>query len=381
MHRYILSDVFKNAAGVATQPEPVAAGPAFDKNHPFMATLTAAECLSGDTSAKRVNHIELCLAGGGEELDYSVGDALGVWPMNCPAEVKAILATTGLTGGETVQLKTGPAPLRAALLTRLDIQTVTPKTLEAWGVQKTGEDDHAIDLLKAGLSLDAQQLVDGLRPLQPRLYSISSSPKAHPGEVHLTVGEVHYDMYDSSRKGVASTYLGTRLSEGGCVGVYVQKSAHFHIPDDDSVPLIMIGPGTGIAPFRAFLEDREARAAKGKNWLFFGDQHEACDYLYRDQIEAWRQSGVLDKASLAWSRDGDEKVYVQSLLKQHGSEVFQWLEDGAAVYVCGDASRMAADVDRTLRQIIMEHGHKTEEEAATYVDVLTASHRYQRDVY
>lgn len=374
------SEPFKNAAGAAAAPEPVS-GPAFDKNHPFIATLTAVERLSGEASAKSVNHIELCLAGGGEDLDYSVGDALGVWPMNCPDEVKAILACTGFSGKETVTLKSGPAPLRAALLARLDIQTVVPKTLEAWDVEKTGDDDHIIDLLQVAGTLDPQGLVDGMRPLQPRLYSISSSPKSHPGEVHLTIGEVRYDKHGSHRKGVASTYLGNRLIEGGSVGVYVQKSAHFHIPDDDSVPLIMIGPGTGVAPFRAFLEEREARGAKGKNWLFFGDQHEACDYLYRDQIEAWSKTGVLDKVSLAWSRDGDEKVYVQSLLKQNSAEVYNWLENGAAIYICGDAKHMAADVDRALREIIAEEGGKTDEEATSYLEALTATHRYQRDVY
>ncbi|MEL7175155.1 MAG: flavodoxin domain-containing protein [Pseudomonadota bacterium] len=375
------SDPFKNAAGAAAAPEPVEAGPAFDKNHPFMATLTTAERLSGETSAKCVNHIELSLAGGGEDLNYSVGDALGVWPMNCPDEVDAILTECSFTGKETVMLKSGPASLRAALLTRLDLQTITPKTLEVWNVVKRSDDDHIIDLLHEGIALDPQKLADGMRALQPRLYSISSSPKAHPGEVHLTIGEVRYDMYDTDRKGVASTYLGDRLVEGGSIGVYVQKSAHFHIPDDDTQPLIMIGPGTGIAPFRAFLEEREARSAEGKNWLFFGDQHEDCDYLYRAEIDAWRGAGLLDNLSLAWSRDSNEKVYVQTLLKEAGEEVYAWLENGAAIYVCGDASRMAADVDKALRDIIMIHGQKTEAEAAAYVDVLTSSHRYQRDVY
>ncbi|WP_136439484.1 diflavin oxidoreductase [Pacificoceanicola onchidii] len=375
------STPFKSAAGAASAPEPTTAGPAFDKTHPFMATLIASDRLSGAASAKCVNHIELSLAGGGEDLDYAVGDALGVWPMNCPREVQQVLDATGLSGKETVTLKTGPAPLRAALLTRLDLQTVTPKTLEAWGVEKKADDDHIIDLLQAGPGLDAQALADGMRALQPRLYSISSSPKAHPGEVHLTVGEVRYAMHDSDRKGVASTYLGERLAVGGSLGVYVQKSAHFHIPEDDSVPLIMIGPGTGIAPFRAFLEEREARGADGRNWLFFGDQHEACDYLYREQIEGWIENGVLDKASLAWSRDTADKVYVQTLLKQDGKAVFEWLESGAAVYICGDASRMATDVDRTLREIIAEHGGKTDVEVAAYMDQLTATHRYQRDVY
>ena len=375
------SDLFKSAAGAALPPEPVAAGPAFDKNHPFMATLSVAQRLSGTASAKSVNHIELSLAGGGEDLSYDVGDALGVWPINCRKEVQEVLIATGFSGKETVMLKTGSTPLRAALLTRLDLQTVTPKTLEAWGVEKNGEDDQIIDLLQAGAVSDPQRLVDGMRALQPRLYSISSSPKTHPGEVHLTVGEVRYNLHGSDRKGVASTYLGERLVEGGSVGVYVQKSSHFHITADDTVPLIMIGPGTGIAPFRAFLEEREARRAEGRNWLFFGDQHEECDYLYREQIETWLEDGVLDRLSLAWSRDSAEKVYVQTLLKRDAQDVFDWLENGAAIYICGDANRMAADVDRALREIIMQQGGKSEFEAATYMETLAASHRYQRDVY
>lgn len=372
---------FKSAAGAGSAPEPATGGPAFDKSHPFMATLMVSDCLSGAASAKRVNHIELSLAGGGADLDYQVGDALGVWPVNCPDEVKALLAATGFTGAETVMLKTGPAALRSALLTRLDLTTVTPKTRETWGVEDVGESAQIIDLLQTGLDLDPQGLVDGLRPLQPRLYSISSSPKAHPGEVHLTVGEVHYELHGSPRKGVASTYLGARLAAGGAIGVYVQKSAHFHLPADDDQPLIMIGPGTGIAPFRAFLEERAARGATGRNWLFFGDQHAACDYLYRDQIEAWGADGLLTRTSLAWSRDGAEKVYVQTLLEQDGAEVFDWLEAGAAVYICGDASRMAADVDRSLRRIIATHGGKSDTEVGAYIDAMVKGHRYQRDVY
>ncbi|MEM8803597.1 MAG: hypothetical protein AAGF55_13780, partial [Pseudomonadota bacterium] len=224
-------------------------------------------------------------------------------------------------------------------------------------------------------------LVDSLRPLQPRLYSIASSPKAHPGEVHLTVGEVRYDLNERACKGVASTYLGDRLTAGGMVGVYVQKSAHFHPPADDSRPLIMIGPGTGIAPFRAFLEEREARGATGKNWLFFGDQHAACDYLYRAEIEAWQQSGVLDELSLAWSRDGQQKVYVQTLLEERADEVFAWLEESAAIYICGDASRMAVDVEKALLRVIAKGTGGDMDTAKAYLDAMSADHRYQRDVY
>ena len=337
--------------------------------------------MSGEDSAKCVNHVEISLAGGGVDLDYAAGDALGVWPVNCPSDVEAMLAAAGLSGRETVTLKAGPAQLRAALTTRLDLATVTPKTCEAFGLETAPEGAQVLDVVAAASEVSAQQLADGLRPLQPRLYSISSSPKAHPGEVHLTVGEVRYDLNGRACKGVASTYLGERLSEAGMLGVYVQKSAHFHRPSDDETPLIMIGPGTGIAPFRAFLEEREARGATGKNWLFFGDQHESCDYLYRDQIEAWQASGLLNELSLAWSRDGAEKVYVQTLLEARGAEVFAWLEEGAAIYICGDASRMAVDVEKALLRIIETGAGVDEAGARAYLDQLSSEHRYQRDVY
>ena len=377
------SEPFSAAAGsVSADAGGEEAGPLFDKNKPFIATLMVSDNLSGDESAKCVNHVEISLAGGTEELDYAVGDALGVWPVNCGDEVQAILAATGFSGSETVELKSGPASLRAALLTRLDITTVNAKALETWGLQSTDEQYQVIDVLNnTKLDLSAQTFVDGLRPLQPRLYSIASSPKAHPGEVHLTVGEVRYSLNDTDRKGVASTFLGERLAAGGSVGVYLQRSAHFHIPQDDNAPLIMIGPGTGIAPFRAFLEEREARQAEGRNWLFFGDQHEAQDYLYRDQIQGWQESGLLNNLSLAWSRDTAEKIYVQTKIKEQSEAFFAWLESGAYIYICGDASRMAADVDKAIRDVIAEQGGLDDDGVQAYMDKLVAEHRYQRDVY
>ncbi|MEL7026429.1 MAG: flavodoxin domain-containing protein [Pseudomonadota bacterium] len=377
------SEAFANASSGAAAPAVIDAEPAamFDKNRPFMASLLVSEKLSGEDSAKCVNHIEISLAGGGADLEYAAGDALGLWPVNCPEEVNALLKVAGLTGKETVELKTGPASLRAALSTRLDLATVTPKGLEALGLSEAPEGAQVFEVVSAIGSVEAQQLADALRPLQPRLYSISSSPKAHPGEVHLTVGEVRYDLGERACKGVASTYLGDRLAEGGMVGVYVQKSAHFHPPADDTKPLIMIGPGTGIAPFRAFLEEREARGASGKNWLFFGDQHEACDYLYKDSLEAWKDSGLISELSLAWSRDGDKKVYVQTLLEERGEEIFAWLEDGAAIYICGDASRMAVDVEKALLRIIEAGTGGDETSAKAYLDAMSSDHRYQRDVY
>lgn len=375
------SAVFRGAAGAATATaaEERAAPARFDKHHPFLATLIHRVGLNGEGSAKTVNHIELSLAGSGEDLDYEAGDALGVWALNDMAQVDAILDRTGLSGREVVVLKSGAATLRQALLRTLDLVTLTPGTAEAWGVS-AGRDVHLIDVLSE-VELSAQALVDGLRSLQPRLYSIASSPKKHPGEVHLTVSELHYTLHERPRQGLASNFLGSRLAPDGAVGVYLQRSAHFHLPADDATPLIMIGPGTGIAPFRAFLEERESRSATGRNWLFFGDRHAATDYLYREQLEAWSRSGLLTHLSLAWSRDSEHKVYVQHLIREAGAEFFRWLEDGAAIYICGDATRMAPDVERAILALIAEHGAVDAEAASNYLDRLRAAQRYQRDVY
>ena len=376
------AEAFKSAGGAPSAPAAEGASdrPEFDKSHPFLATLLRSECLSGDASAKRVNHIEISLAGGGQDLDYQVGDALGVWAPNDMAEVDAILAAAGFSGAEVVTLKSGQTSLRHALFKLCDLQVIPPSTAENWGRVHVAE-DHLIDYVMGGIAdLTPQGLVDGLRSAQPRLYSISSSPKKHPGEVHLTVGEVHYDRNDIARNGVASNFLGGRLQAGGSLGVYIQKAGHFYLPEDDATPLIMIGPGTGIAPFRAFLEEREMRGASGKNWLFFGDQHASCDFLYEETLSAWRDTGLLTKLDLAWSRDGAQKVYVQHLIEANGAEFFAWLQDGAAIYICGDATRMAADVEAAILNVIAAHG-PSDVEAPAYLEGLKSSHRYQRDVY
>ena len=382
---------FKDAAGTATAPVETSEeeDSPYTKNRPFLGTLTRCTRLSDKASAKAVNHIEISLASGCEPLSFEVGDALGVWPQNDPSEVDYVLQLARFSGFEIVEQNKGASSagasvsqtVRQALQHSLDLAVVTQASAEHWGVDWK-EGDQLVDILqRADTGYSPQHLVDGLRSLQPRLYSIASSPKSHPSEVHLTVGEVHYDLHDSPRKGVASTYLGNRLSTGGGLGVYVQKSSHFGLPADDQAPLIMIGPGTGIAPFRAFLEEREARKATGDNWLFFGDQHEATDFLYRDQLEEWQASGLLNQLSLAWSRDTSEKIYVQHLIRQHGKEFFTWLERGAAIYVCGDASRMAADVEAAIVDVIRDQGSLTDADAVTYLDELRKSARYQRDVY
>ena len=377
------TEIFQSAAGSSSAPAGgEEAGPVYTKNTPFIANQIDCYNLSGEASAKRVNHISISLAGGGADMHYDVGDALGVWPLNCPEEVEELLKVTGFTGREIIQQKSGPATLKVLLMTKLDIHTVNAKGLGAWGLIEAPDDYQVYDVM-AHLAddLDAQTFVDGLRPLQPRLYSIASSPKKHPGEVHLSIGELRYDLLNKSRKGVASTWLGNRLPVGSNVGVYIQASAHFHITSDDEAPVIMIGPGTGIAPFRAFLEEREMREAKGDNWLFFGDQHEASDFLYQEEVEAWQASGVLNKTSLAWSRDTDKKIYVQTLIKEQAETFYQWLESGAYIYICGDASRMAADVDTAIREVIAEQGGHDEAGVEAYMDSLVSAHRYQRDVY
>ena len=355
----------------------------WDKHNPFAATLLRVRNLNAHGSAKEVNHVEISLAGSG--LEYEVGDALGVWPTNCGAHVEELLDAGGFTGEEVVSLKGEAFPLRAVLLTRLDLCVLTPAVRERLDLPVEADwlrDRHLIDLLvELASRVDAQTLCDVLRPLQPRLYSIASSPKAHPGQVHLTVGAVRYEMHGRSRKGIASTFLADRCGSGSTVRVYVQHTPHFRLPDDDITPIIMVGPGTGVAPFRAFLGERAARHAPGRAWLFFGDQHEQSDFLYREQLTGWRNDGVLSRLDLAWSRDAADKVYVQHRMIERGRELWRWLEDGAHFYVCGDAGRMASDVDAALHALIGEHGHMTDDEAAHYVKRLTREHRYQRDVY
>ena len=380
------TESFKSASAGQTSvtDEPSESGPKFDKNTPFMATLLETRTLNKEGSSKEVNHVEISLAGGGEDLDYQVGDALGVWPVNCAEEVNDILEVTGFRGNEPIELKAGPATLKATLLSKLDLSTVTAKTLEAWGIEEdsVNADREVYDIISVHKpELTPQMLVDGLRPLQPRLYSISSSPNAHPGEVHLTVGAVRYELFDKGRKGVASTFFADRCPCGSPVGVYVQKSAHFHLPEDNDKPVIMVGPGTGIAPFRAFLEERSAREAKGKNWLFFGDQKQSCDYLYEEELAEYQETGILTELSLAFSRDQEHKVYVQDRMREKGAQLWQWLEEGAHFYVCGDASRMAADVDKALHDVVASEGGLSEEDAKNYIKEITQAGRYQRDVY
>jgi sulfite reductase (NADPH) flavoprotein alpha-component len=337
------------------EPEPV-----YSKANPFKARLTDNRRLNGAGSAKDTRHIELSLEGSG--LEYEAGDALGVVPSNCPEFVDEILKSSELDGEEAVKTPSGrERPLRLALVEDFDLRPFVGELPRGGGT--------------------AGDLVAQLRRLPPRLYSIASSPRAHPGRVQLTVGVVRFESNGRPRKGACSTFLAERVSPETPVPVFIHRSPGFRPPKDPTAPMIMIGPGTGIAPFRAFLEDRRAAGATGRNWLFFGDQRVSTDFLYREDIEAWRADGLLTRLDLAFSRDQAEKVYVQSRMLENAFEIWTWLEAGAHLYVCGDASRMAKDVDAALHQVCQIAAGFSAEAAAAYVDKLKSAKRYCRDVY
>lgn len=374
------------SAAPLAEAAPLADG--HSRRQPWRAPLLENRLLSGPGSSKETRQIVFDLSGSG--LTYQPGDALGVWPRNCPALVDEVLALMQLDGTTQVQLKgQPPMTLAYALARHLDITRVTPAQLDVFS--QTSADLAGLEPGELKAWLWSRQLADVLRafpqrlaldtwldllkPLQPRLYSISSSPAAHPGQVHLTTSTVRY----GERKGVCSTFLADRAGALD-VAIFPQPSKHFHLPDDDATPIIMIGPGTGIAPFRGFLEEREVRGASGRNWLFFGEQQAACDFYYRDQVQAWEASGHL-RLSTAFSRDQAEKIYVQHRLLEHGAELWQWLQAGAVVYVCGDAQRMARDVDSALRQVVAAHGGMDDAAAGAYVEALGRDKRYRRDVY
>jgi sulfite reductase (NADPH) flavoprotein alpha-component len=372
---------------------------AYSKSNPFPARVLKNVLLSKPASGKEIRHYEICLDGSG--FTYEVGDALGVLPENCPELVDRIITSGGYVAEEAVTLGETSIPLRAALTAHLDITKPSQELLAAVASRIGGNEltpllsperredlkkwlwgRDILDLLEmVPRSIPAADLVRLLRKLAPRLYSISSSPKAHPGEVHLTVSTVRYKSYGRGRTGVASTFLADRVGEGGLVKVFAQPSHGFKPPTQGDTPMIMVGPGTGIAPFRAFLEERQVTGAKGKNWLFFGDQKRSSDFLYEDQLVNWQRAGLLTRLDLAFSRDQVSKIYVQHRMLEAASELWAWLEDGAHFYVCGDASRMARDVDAALHTIIETVGGKSAEEAKAYVARLKAEKRYQRDVY
>lgn len=393
------------AGGTTASTESVAKPVGWSKANPFPAPLLENRRLNARASEKDTRHIAFSLAGSG--LSYRAGDALGVWPVNHFELVDSLVIACNAHGGETVTLSDGQLiSFRAALLTKLDLFRPQKALLEALlgGTPAQGDRRRLRELLsdegeteRAELlggsdvldilhgfptaRLEPQVLVDHLRKIAPRLYSISSSPLAHPNEVHLTVGIQRTQKHGRMRYGAASSFLASRVPLGLPVNVFVQPSGHFHPPEDPSRDLILCGPGTGIAPFRGFLHERAASGATGRNWLFFGDQRQETDFLYRDEILAFRSRGVLHELDLAFSRDQDEKIYVQTRMLQRAKDLWAWLEGGAVFCVCGDAKRMAKDVDAALRQVCAIGGGLSAEQAEAYVARMTAEHRYLRDVY
>jgi sulfite reductase (NADPH) flavoprotein alpha-component len=388
-------------AKAEARPAAAGAASAHSRANPFRAPLLRSEPLNRPGSAKDVRMVAFSLRGSG--LSYEVGDALGVFPENHPELVEAVIAAMGARGDEWVPIPGGGgAHLFEALtnhyvLTKVgdDFAALLAKHAasesEAATLRTLIEDDaegvpaywDTLDVLEQFPSArpPLAEMVAALAPLQPRLYSISSSLKAHPEEVHLTVGVVRYEQGGRRRRGVASSFLGETLRPRLKAGVFVHPSPGFRLPADGDVPIIMIGPGTGVAPFRAFLQDRSASGARGRNWLFFGDQRGETDFLYRDELEAYRDGGLLTRLDLAFSRDQAEKVYVQHRMRESAAELWAWLEEGAHVYVCGDARRMAIDVDAALREIVAGRGGMSADSAKEYVKAMGQAGRYQRDVY
>ena len=377
------------------------AGVVYDKKNPFPSTLKRRVLLNREGSAKETLHLELCLAGSG--LEYLPGDSMAIVPTNSPEIVGQVIEAGEFDAGETVELKGGKTkPLGEAFATDLNITGITKNVLKKYNAfaqsekietllnpeNKAALDDYlrgrgVIDMLTdfpvPGLA--ASDFCGTLRKLLPRLYSIASSPKAHPGEVHLTVAVLRYHSYGRDREGVCSTYTADRVNEGGTMPVFLHYDKNFKLPEDGDTPIIMVGPGTGIAPFRAFVEERAAIGATGKSWLFFGDQHQATDYLYGDEWERYVGDGKLSRIDLAFSRDQEHKVYVQHRMLEHAAEMYSWLNDGAVFYVCGDASRMAKDVHEALITIAEKEGGKSREDAEAWVKQLHTDKRYLKDVY
>jgi sulfite reductase (NADPH) flavoprotein alpha-component len=376
----------------------------FSRKNPFPAPHLVNRRLSGASSQKETRHHEISLADSG--LRYEVGDSLGVFASNDPVLVGDILRAIGASGEEPVSGADGATKtLREALLRDLIITTPSKEFLAAL-VAKAGDavaelagltsdatrkkeldaylwGREIIDFLLAhpGVGWSVEEFVKSLRKLQPRLYSIASSQKEVGEAVHLTIATVRYETFGRSRSGVASTFLADRTVGGIPVPVFVHTAKHFRLPEDPSTPVIMVGPGTGVAPFRAYLQERKALGGGGKNWLFFGEQRRESDFLYGAELEALRSEGVLTRLDLAFSRDQEQKVYVQHRMREASAELYRWLEDGAHFFVCGDGERMAKDVDAELHAIVAREKGVSAEVAAEYVDGMKKAKRYKKDVY
>ncbi|CCN48498.1 Sulfite reductase (NADPH) flavoprotein alpha-component [Vibrio nigripulchritudo MADA3029] len=377
--------------------QPAAAHSQYTKQKPYTATLLASQKITGRDSGKDVRHIEIDLDESG--ITYQPGDALGVWYENSAELVDAILEKAGLSGIETIEVDGESLSIRTALISKYEITTSNPqlvtkyaelsgsKKLEKLVADKDKLREYAgntqvVDVLgEKKTKLSAEELVGILRRLTPRLYSIASAQSEVDEEVHLTVGVVEYDVGEETRYGGASSFLSHRLEEGGEVKVFVENNNNFKLPQDDNTPVIMIGPGTGIAPFRSFIQERDNRDAEGKNWLFFGDRTFTQDFLYQVEWQKYLKSGILTQLDVAFSRDQQEKVYVQHRILEHAEQVWQWIQDGAYIYVCGDATRMAKDVNDALITVAQDQGGLSQEKAEEFVNDLRKAKRYQRDVY
>lgn len=382
----------------ATVAAPAAPAIEYGKKNPFPGELKERVLLNGRGSAKETIHLEFSLAGSG--LSYEPGDALAVVPTNCPEVVADLLKAGKWTNSDTIDSPDGSSgPMGDVLRQFYDITGLSKSIIKKYNEIAPNDKLSALLEDKEGLpayvhgreiadllndypiaDLSPKDFAAILRKLPPRLYSIASSLKAHPDEVHLTVGAVRYDAHGKTRKGVCSTYLAERAKLGEAVPVYTHHNKNFKLPDNDT-PIIMVGPGTGIAPFRSFIEERAIIGAKGKSWLFFGDQHFTTDFLYQLEWQHYLREGSLSRLDTAFSRDQDEKVYVQTRMLEAGKDLYAWLEEGASFYVCGDASRMANDVHQALITIVATHGGKSAEDAEAYVKKLQKDRRYCRDVY
>ena len=397
-------EVLKSRAPVAAPAQGALSGAVNDihsspytKEAPLTATLAVNQKITGRDSEKDVRHIEIDLADSG--LRYQPGDALGVWYQNDPALVKELVELLWLKGDEPVTVDGKTLPLAEALEWHFELTVNTANIVENYATLTRSETllplvgDKAqlqhyaattpiVDMVRfSPAQLDADALIGLLRPLTPRLYSIASSQAEVESEVHITVGAVRYDIEGRARAGGASSFLADRVEEDGEVRVFIEHNDNFRLPANPQTPVIMIGPGTGIAPFRAFMQQRAADGAEGKNWLFFGNPHFTEDFLYQVEWQRYVKEGVLSRIDLAWSRDQQQKVYVQDKLREQGAELWRWINDGAHIYVCGDANRMAKDVEQTLLEVIAEFGAMDAEAADEFLSELRVERRYQRDVY
>ncbi|MGD8173718.1 assimilatory sulfite reductase (NADPH) flavoprotein subunit [Vibrio sp. TRT 21S02] len=370
---------------------------AFNKQNPYTATLLTSQKITGRDSGKDVRHVEIDLDGSG--LTYQPGDALGVWFENSSDLANAILAKVGLSGVESIEIDGESLSIHSALVSKFEITASNPQLVTKFAelsgskkLQKLVDDKdklreyagntQVVDVLaEKKTKLTAEELVGLLRRLTPRLYSIASSQTEVDEEVHLTVGLVEYDQGDEKRFGGASSFLSQRLEEGGEVKVFVENNNNFKLPQDDNTPVIMVGPGTGIAPFRSFIQERDNRDAEGKNWLFFGDRTFTQDFLYQVEWQKYLKSGVLNRLDVAFSRDQSEKIYVQHRILENAEQVWQWIQEGAYIYVCGDATRMAKDVHEALVIVAEQQGKMSRDDAEEFINDLRKAKRYQRDVY